>query len=204
VLSNRSAAYTKLERYDVAQFGAIPRNSAQFCAILPTCLLLDRYDVAQKDAEAAVKISPSWPKAHGRLGGALAGQGDHGGAAAAFERAAALAERASGGDASAAAAAPAATAQAAAQFAAKGKEQRDLATAKAAAAAAAEAAAAKEAAAKEEERRLQRAREAAEAAARKAEVEAELADAVAGNDDEAIRRCTMGTRLEHSGRLTHS
>ena len=59
-------------------------------------------------------------------------------------------------------------------------------------------------AAKEEERRLQKTREAAEAAARKAEVEAELADAVAGNDDEAIRRCMIGTRLEHHiGRLTH-
>ncbi|KOO53769.1 stress-inducible protein, partial [Chrysochromulina tobinii] len=61
LLSNRSASYAKLERFEEAY----------------------------KDAVECAKLSPDWDKAHGRLGMALAGLGKHEAAAEAFDQAAA-------------------------------------------------------------------------------------------------------------------
>ena len=61
LLSNRSASYAKLERFEEAY----------------------------KDAVECAKLSPDWDKAHGRLGVALAGLGKHEAAAEAFDQAAA-------------------------------------------------------------------------------------------------------------------
>jgi len=175
VLSNRSAAYCKLERFDMAL----------------------------GDAAEAVRIAPNWHKAHGRMGIALVGLEEHRKAAAAFQKAAELAQEAeeAAGEVAEGSTEADSAATAWGEKAAVQKELAQAAEERERVLAAAEAEAEKER--RREVARAKEAAAAAAAAAvaaRQAEVETELANAMAAGNEAELRRCLAVAQKVHVGR----